>query len=277
MSKFNPLLLATLALLFGCQREPAQSTQPARIIALSPGLTETVCALGNADQIVGIPEYTRYPPAIAKRPVIGGFSQPNTEAIIALKPTLVFGIPSQADTLRTLERLGIQTQTQPDVTLVQIRTQMLAIGETLNRPAQAAEIVEQLDRAIAKIAELPAQKILISVSRTIHNQQISECYVAGRTTLFGEIIHRANSTNAYTGGAPYAKLGREALLRLNPQLIIELAPDASPEQQVAIEQAWKSLLPNVPVALLSQSFISIPGPRIDQTIDAFATALKSSP
>ena len=73
---------------------PGEDTPPPaggyhRIISLSPGLTETLFAVGAGDQVVGVTRFCNWPPEAAARPKVGGFLDPNFEAMVALRPDLV--------------------------------------------------------------------------------------------------------------------------------------------------------------------------------------------
>jgi iron complex transport system substrate-binding protein len=47
---------------------------PQRIVTIFASNTEMVAALGLADRIVGIEAYTRYPPEVVGKPLVGGRS-----------------------------------------------------------------------------------------------------------------------------------------------------------------------------------------------------------
>ena len=54
-----------------------------------PSATEVVAALGAADLLVGVDDYSKYPPEVDQLPKVGSFVQPNLEAIVRLRPTVV--------------------------------------------------------------------------------------------------------------------------------------------------------------------------------------------
>jgi iron complex transport system substrate-binding protein len=62
---------------------------PRRIVSLLPSLTETVCALGGCERLVGVDRYSNWPAHVKALPVVGGGIDPHIEAIVALKPDLV--------------------------------------------------------------------------------------------------------------------------------------------------------------------------------------------
>ncbi len=74
---------------------------------MSPGLTETLFALGVGDRVVGVTRFCNFPPEAASRARVGGFLDPNWEAIVALEPDLVVLMESHLDVEARLAGLGI--------------------------------------------------------------------------------------------------------------------------------------------------------------------------
>ena len=56
--------------------------------------TEMVAALGLADRIVGIEAYTRYPPEVSNKPLVGGRLGFSVDAIVGARPDLVVVTPA---------------------------------------------------------------------------------------------------------------------------------------------------------------------------------------
>ena len=54
------------------QVEVTIAKPPQRIVSLLPSLTETVCALGQCQKLVGVDRYSNWPESIAKLPRMGG-------------------------------------------------------------------------------------------------------------------------------------------------------------------------------------------------------------
>src|SRR6267142_2020906 len=88
---------------------------PHRIVSVAPAITEMLFALGAGDQIVGVTTYCNYPEAAKAKPKIGGFTTPNVEAILALRPDRVFMMKSRPDVAQKLRQTGIDVlAVQPD-------------------------------------------------------------------------------------------------------------------------------------------------------------------
>src|SRR5580704_4500508 len=79
------------ALLLGCHRPAGPPRETRRVVSLSPSTTEALSAIGARPQLVGRSRYCDFPPDVASLPAVGGFVDPNFEAIVALRPVLVTG------------------------------------------------------------------------------------------------------------------------------------------------------------------------------------------
>ena len=114
-SVVNLLFAALLILAAGSQAAPAWAgpdavdEAPARIVSLAPSLTETLFALGAGDRLVGVTDYCDHPPEVSRIARVGGFVNPNLEAIIALRPDLVLAVPN-GGAKALVERLGVAVE-----------------------------------------------------------------------------------------------------------------------------------------------------------------------
>src|SRR5262245_22867072 len=59
---------------------------PERIVTIFSSNTELVAALGLASRIVGIEAFTRYPPEVLGRPLVGGRLGFSVDAVVRLRP-----------------------------------------------------------------------------------------------------------------------------------------------------------------------------------------------
>ena len=79
--------------------------------------------------------------------------------------------------------------------------------------------------------------------------------------------------NVLTGTQPYCLLSREAVLRLDPDLVIVLAPELETREDE--RRRWESL-PGLRAAqqgrihVLTGDYLCIPGPRFIRTLEDFA-------
>ena len=83
---------------------------PQRIVTIFASNTEMVAALGLADRIVGIEAYTRYPPEVLSKPLVGGRLGFSVDAVVAQRPDLVVVTPARQaanQLVDPMERLGV--------------------------------------------------------------------------------------------------------------------------------------------------------------------------
>src|SRR5690606_7036341 len=79
--------------------------QPARrIVTLSPHAAELVHAAGGGEYLIGVSEFSDYPPAVKTLPSLGSSAALDIERILALKPDLIVAW-SSGNSARQLARL----------------------------------------------------------------------------------------------------------------------------------------------------------------------------
>ncbi len=87
---------------------------PKRVVTLSPALTDTLFTLGYGGRIVGVSDYCEPPDAAQDMDACGTALMPDTDAILALEPDILFcSAPLPAKTTKSLEAAGIQIVVVP--------------------------------------------------------------------------------------------------------------------------------------------------------------------
>ena len=83
------------------------SKAPQRIISLLPSLSESVCALGACEKIVGTDRFSDFPERLKSLPKLGDLDDLQWERLKALKPDVVLASRAMRQVER-LEAMGIQ-------------------------------------------------------------------------------------------------------------------------------------------------------------------------
>ncbi len=110
-------------------------------------LTNTVYALGAQSDLVGITNYTVYPPEAAReKPSVGAVVNPSLEKIVALHPDLVLALPefNGAETIQGLERLGMPVFLFNTGNLCQYLSHRGTVGRVLGRQREATALIANL-------------------------------------------------------------------------------------------------------------------------------------
>ena len=247
---------------------------PQRIVSLSPGITETLYALGLDTSVVGVTRHCAWPPEAVSLPKVAGFGEINYEAVLRVRPDLVV-LPE--DRLREklyLERLGLPVLMLDTLTVSGLLRTITLLGQITGREAEAEALKADLENGLlaAKAAAEGSSrpKALFVVMRMDQGRgRITEAHIVGHDGFYSELIETAGGQNAYTGTLPFPRLSREALIRLDPEVIIEVIPDgANPEDA---RRDWQSLtsmraVKNDRVIIVTEQAHTIPGPRFVDTL-----------
>ncbi len=191
---------------------------PQRIVSLLPSLTETVCALGACQRLVGVDRYSNWPASIARVPRVGGGIDPNIESIVALKPDLVLAAGSTrgADRLQALGLtvLRLEPRNHADAQRV-LRT----VGDALGVPAAESERVWREIQAGVQAAvqslspQAKAQRVYFEVN--------SAPYGASESSFIGETLTRMGVVNILPAAmGPFPQVNPEFVVRAQPDVIM---------------------------------------------------------
>jgi len=128
---------------------------PRRIVSLVPSITETLCALGLADALIGITVYCVEPREIVGgKTRIGGEKNPDLEKIRGLAPDLVVAnveenLREHVDTLRSWSIPVWVTYPRTVVEGIQL---IAELGDVTGTEARASELLGEIEPLYARVA-----------------------------------------------------------------------------------------------------------------------------
>ena len=257
---------------------------PQRIVSLSPSITESLFALGVGDRIVGVTNFCDYPPAAQTKTKVGGYYDLNYEAIMAQSPDLVVCLPEHAGQLPRLKQLGLTHMTVDHRHIETILDSLVLLGRRCGVLDKADTLVEGLRTRMQvvqnRMIDRASPRVLVCVGRNMGSSTLDEVYVAGAESIFNEMIQLAGGVNAYQGDQPYPLITAEGLLRLQPDVILDMVADL--EQQGltkdAVLKQWQSLpdlkaVEQKRVMIFTEDFVVIPGPRFILILEMISQAI----
>ncbi len=266
--------------------EPAAAAQP-RLVSLSPSTTEALFALGLGAQVVGVSRFCDFPPEVAGLPRVGGLQDADVEAVMRLRPDLVVAPRPHERAREALRSLGVEVLTLDQETLPQVLDGMWILGETLDRADVAAAWLGEMERLLAAVAaQAPTAadrpRVLVCVGR--NPGSLERLYAAGPGTFYHDILEAVGARNAYEGALPYPMIGIEGLVRMDPDLVVELLPETAGQPTISAAQAlaqWDELdalraAREQRIAILTDSWCVRPGPRIGFLIDRLAGLVRDA-
>lgn len=264
------------------QGEVRDARRAQRIISLAPSITETLFALELGDRVVGVTRYCDYPPEANQKARVGGYLNPNFEAVVALRPDLVVTLAAAEQSLSAFDKLRLRTLVVCHKSVGGILDSITTIGRACGAEAKAHQIVSDIQRRIQCIerqtAGLERPRVMFAIERTLGSGRLEDVYVAGCDGYFDTMIWIAGGRNAYRQGAVrFPVVSTEGLLKMNPQVIIDMVPGLARGQfdSETILADWQQLEQVEAVAsgrvyLLDDDYAFVPGPRFIMLLEKLA-------
>jgi iron complex transport system substrate-binding protein len=189
---------------------------PQRIVTLLPSLTESVCALGACERLVGVDRYSNWPDAVRALPQVGGGLDPNVEAIVALHPDVVL-LAKSSRVIERLEALGLKVLVLEPKNEADSRRVLDKLGQLL-QAGDAQQVWRTIDAAVSAAAQsLPHKAKPTRVYFEVNNGP----YAAGESSFMGEMLTRLGAKNIVPAAmGPFPKLNPEYVVRADPDLIM---------------------------------------------------------
>ncbi|PSH03286.1 MAG: hypothetical protein CXZ00_12845 [Acidobacteria bacterium] len=212
-----------------------------RIVCLTPSIADTLYAIGAGNEVVGITDYTLYPPQARQKASIGDLLRPSLERIAALHPDVVFGVASfnSAETIRGIQRMGIPVFLVNASGIEGLYNSIASIGRAVGREPEASALIAQLRnreskvRAQAQSAKRPTVFFAIS---------IDPCITAGHRAFITELITAAGARSVTEDIArEWINLNVEAVIPAKPDFVLLLKDSPFGLNEMRQRAGWNAL------------------------------------
>ncbi|HLN57332.1 MAG TPA: helical backbone metal receptor, partial [Thermoanaerobaculia bacterium] len=123
-------------------------------MTLAPNLTEIVFAVGAGDTLVGVSEYSDFPPEARSLPRVGGL-EVSAERVVSLHPDLVLATPegNAKGPVAALEAAGVPVLAVTGGSLAAVIAGIRAVGQRLGRSDDANRLAADLERREKAVRE----------------------------------------------------------------------------------------------------------------------------
>jgi len=242
-----------------------------RIICMSPTATEMVFALDRGDRVVGVSDYTTFPPEADDLPRCGGYLNPNFEIILSLNPDLLIAHGEAEELRRFADQYRIDILPLSIDDLDSIFDSIRQTGKVLEREAEARQLTgemrEELEKLAVEDSGKRAFKTLLTVGRDPGS--LRELHVVGGGNFLHELLEKVGGVNVLGDQErEYFTVSKEILAQREPEVIIELYGEGemTPEQRRRYLAPWQGMnsLPavkNERVYVVEETYAMLPGPR----------------
>lgn len=255
-------------------REVVIRENPSRIIPLAPSLTEILYSLGLGDRVVGVTNYSYYPPEALKKPKVGTYVKLNIEKIISLGPDLVIGTKdgNERGIVDLLEQAGISTYIVNPRNVFEVIDTLPIIGRLCGVEEKASLLALDLKKRLDVIKKAVDSKVKPLVFLQINLHPIM---TVNKNTFHHDIIRLAGGVNmTEDAGINYPRISIEEVIRKKPDVLIISSMERGGRFEKARQEwlEWISIpaVKNKRVHLIDSDLIDRPSHRIVDGIEAMA-------
>ena len=259
----------------GTEVEVAQPVE--RIISLAPSNTEIAFALGLGDRLVGVSDWSDYPPEALDIQKVGTGTEGNLELIVSLEPDLVLAIGGEPvpEINALLRDLGIAVLVLAAGDLEGIYHDIELVGQAAGVEEVAEELVEDMRQRIAAVTSaVSAAADLPLVFYELDAADPTRPWTAGAASWHDDFIALAGGTNlAADQQNAWVQISAEEIVARNPDIIVlgDANWGITPES-VAQRPGWDAItaVQEGNVHGIDDNLISRQGPRVAEGIEQLA-------
>lgn len=255
--------------------ERERARPPARrVVTLAPNLTEIVFAIGAGSSLVGVSDFSDYPPAAAAIPRVGGLD-PSAERVASLRPDLVLATAeggNRKGAVTSLEAAGIPVLLVPGGSLDEVISGIRLVGERLGvseRAAKLAAALEERRRAVrSRRRSKPPRAVLLVWPEPPQ--------AAGGGTFLDDVLTEAGARNLLADRKGWPVVSAEWLATAPIDVLV--VPD-SPQNRPAYDRAFASgalsrgTAARARLIRIPESPLTRPGPRVFDALEELAREL----
>jgi ABC-type Fe3+-hydroxamate transport system substrate-binding protein len=248
-----------------------------RVVCLAPSLTDIVYALGAQSELVGITDFTDYPPQAAReKPSVGGIVNPSLERIVALHPDVVLALPAfnGSETIAALQRLNIPIVQFSTANLGDIYRNVATVGRVLGREHEAAMLAAGLRARETAVRNQAAGRTKLRLLVVV---TVGPLITAGRSAFITEMISAAGGRSV-TEEIPqdWLQMDVESVLPRKPDYIVLIQGGPVSLKMMQQQAGMRSLEAVQKGRIITvDSRIQIPSPAAFDGLEDLARQLKS--
>ena len=248
---------------------------PERIVSLSPGHTEILFAIGAGEKLVGADRFSDFPEAAKALPKID-YSNPNLEALVALRPDLVIASGRQRMLLPAFEQAGLKVLlVEEPGSVAGVLERIRLLGQVTDHVPQAEDLAARLQERVTAVTEKVKE---ITAGPRVYHEIDPKLYSAAPNSFIGNLYVLLKAQNiAQSGTSPFPQLTAEAIIQADPEVILlgdGRLPGGAPDE-VKRRAGWGviSAVKSNRVYPVEDNLVSRPGPRVVDGLEQVARLL----
>jgi ABC-type Fe3+-hydroxamate transport system substrate-binding protein len=238
--------------------------------------------MGAADHLVAVSNFDIPREGTRNLPHVGDYQTTDWERLASLRPAAMItqyapdrlpaGLKQKADEL-SIKLINVRINRLDDI-FATMQTLGDAVGDAAKGKQAADDLRGKLD-AIAKRSQGRLVRTLIVLDDAGRG-------VVGRNNYLDDVLALAGGVNVIRAApTPYPSIDREVLIDLDPEVIFQLLPDATPQVRAAAQRMWQSLpqlraVRDGRVHITSQWWAQLPTQHVAELSELFSLALNEA-
>lgn len=191
-----------------------------RVISMAPHITELLFAAGGGERVVGAMNYSDYPEAAKRVPLVGSDAQIDLERVLALRPDLlvVWQSGNTARQLAQLKSLNIPIFYSEPKKLDDVATSLTRLGQLMGTEAAAQTAARDYRQKIASLTATYAQRPQVRVFYQIWEKPV---FTLNGEHIVSDALRICGGSNVFAGLKVVApSVSTEAVLKENPEALV---------------------------------------------------------
>ncbi|MDY6768598.1 MAG: cobalamin-binding protein [Candidatus Nanohaloarchaea archaeon] len=232
-----------------------------RIVSLAPSNTEILYELGVADRVVATTAVCDEPAAAERKPSVGGWTNPDVDAVAEHDPDLVLASDElQDEAVRRCADAGLPVKQVTPTRFHDVFNSVKQIGELVGAQERSRKLVADMNDQVKAVASTPEQRARVYCEEWHDPPMAGGNWIPRMIRLVGgeAIIQEGERSRTVT---------TEEVQEFDPEHIVLHYcgfGDAAAADQVTEREGWEDLaaVRDGNIHVIDDSLLNRPGPRL---------------
>ena len=241
-----------------------------RLVSIDGAITEIIYELGSEKNLVAVDSTSLRPHAATELPNVGYMRALSAEGVLSVQPSDIITTQGAGpkEAIEQLKQAGVNVHVihQP-YTTEGIKNTIKQVGEVLDKQAQAKALTMQLNKDLAPLKQKIANSQAGQSALFFLGMQGNQLMAAGMHTQADALLNIAKLKNANANSHGYKPLSKEAVLSINPDIIVIASNPSAATTGLKEQFAYSKAFANNKILVASTDELLGFGPRFPQALE----------
>ncbi len=240
---------------------------PERIVSFMPSNTEILFHLGLGDRVVGVDDFSDYPPEAKNLPKVGNAFSVDYEKIANLSADVVVVPAQNSEMINKLKQYNQTVVATGSISVEDVYSDMKMLGKMCGMEEEAEQKAQDLKDEMQQITQgredipmkdRPDVLYLTSVDPSM--------YAPGEKTFQHELITKAGGDNIASNKTGWSTISESRIIDSDPDVIIAPESIRKNVENLTEKESWQGIdaVKDDDIHYVNSDVMSRPGPRIVQ-------------